>query len=81
MSGTVFSGIFFPSSTNSRRASCQLLAKEWTLNTGKVPPRGLLRNSVVKYLTSAVYCGHKATNQTNKYSKRVFAVSGWSVCS
>ena len=29
-------------------ASCQLLVKEWTLNTGKLPPGGLSRNSVVK---------------------------------
>ena len=28
--------------------SCQLLVKEWTLNTGKLPPGGLSRNSVVK---------------------------------
>ena len=38
----------FPSSADSRRASCQLLAKEWTLNTGKLPLGGLPRNSVVK---------------------------------
>ena len=50
-SGTFFRGNFFPSSTDSRRASCQLLAKEWVLNTGKVPPEGLPRNSVVKELT------------------------------
>ena len=37
-----------PSSAESRRASCQLLAKEWTLNTGKLPPGGLPRTSVVK---------------------------------
>ena len=28
----------FPSSADSRRASCQLLAKEWALNTSKLPP-------------------------------------------
>ena len=27
---------------------CQLLAKEWTLNTGKLSPGGLPRNRVVK---------------------------------
>ena len=43
-----FSGEYFPFSTDSRRASCQLLAKEWTLNTGKVPPEGLHRNSLVE---------------------------------
>ena len=37
-----------PSSTDLRRASCQLLGKEWALNTGKLPPGGLPRNSVVK---------------------------------
>ena len=36
------------SSTVSRKASCQLLAKEWALNTGKLPPGGLSRNSVVR---------------------------------
>ena len=38
---------FFPSA-DSRRASCQLLAKEWELNAGKLPLGGLPRNSVVK---------------------------------
>ena len=41
----------FHSSTDSRRASCQLLAKEWALNTGKLPPGGFRlarRNIVVK---------------------------------
>ena len=37
-----------PSSADSRRTSCQLLAKEWALNTGKLPPGGLPRNSMVK---------------------------------
>ena len=37
----------FPSSADSRRASYQLLAKEWVLNTGKLPPGGLPRNSVI----------------------------------
>ena len=36
---------FVPSSVDSRRASCQLLAKEQALNTGKQPPGGLLMNS------------------------------------
>ena len=40
--------IFFPSSADSRRAGCQLLAKEWALNAGKLPLGGLPRNSVVK---------------------------------
>ena len=30
----------FSSSAVSRRASCQLLAKEWVLNTGKLPSIG-----------------------------------------
>ena len=38
----------FPSSADSRRASCQLLAKEWALNTGKLHLGGLPRNSMVK---------------------------------
>ena len=38
----------FPSSPDSRRASCQLLAKEWALNIGKLPLGGLPRNIVVK---------------------------------
>ena len=44
-SGTFFRGKKFPSSADTRRASCQLLAKEWSLDTGKLPPGGLLRNS------------------------------------
>ena len=39
---------FFEKNPDSRRASCQLLVKEWALNTGKLPPEGLPRNSVVK---------------------------------
>ena len=38
-------------SADSTRVSCQLLAKEWALNTGKMPPGGLPRNSLVKKLT------------------------------
>ena len=30
-----------PFSADLRRASCQLQAKEWALNTGKLPPVGL----------------------------------------
>ena len=41
------------------------------LPTGKLPVRGLPRNIVVKItdrsdMSSVVYRGHKATNQTNK---------------
>ena len=48
----------------------QLMAKEYTLSTGKLPQGGLPRNSVVRItdspdLTSAVYCGYKVTNQTD----------------
>ena len=39
-----------PSSVDSRRADCQFLAKECALSTGKLPPGGLPRNSVVKLL-------------------------------
>ena len=41
----------FPSSTDSRRASCHLLVKEWALNTGNLSQGGMAgmpRNSVVK---------------------------------
>ena len=40
-----------PSSTDSRRASCQLLAKEWTLYTCKLLLGGLPRNNVVLKVT------------------------------
>ena len=47
---------FVLSSADSKRASCQILVKEWALNTGKLPPKCLVRNSVlrqtvVKYVT------------------------------
>ena len=43
------------------------MAKEYTLSTGKLPPEGLLENSVVRItewpnMTSAVYHGRKANN-------------------
>ena len=47
-SHTFFRGEVSPSPTESRRASCQLMVKEWALNTGKLPPGGLPRNSAVK---------------------------------
>ena len=50
-SGTFFHGEKLSSSANSRRASCQLLAKKWAHNTGKLPSGGTLRNSMVKLLT------------------------------
>ena len=66
-----------PSSADSRRTSCQLLAKEWTLYTGKLPLGDLPRNSVVLKvtdhpdMTSAVYFGHKASNQTKPCNKKL----------
>ena len=48
LSGKFFHVETFPSSADSRRASCCLLAKEWTLNTGKLSQGGLQRSSVVK---------------------------------
>ena len=48
LSRTFFVENYFPSSTDTRRASFQILAKEFALNTGKLPLRGLPRNSVVK---------------------------------
>ena len=57
------------SSADSRRASYQLLANEWALNTGKLPLGGLPRNSgsVTDHhnMTSAVSSGRKALNQSN----------------
>ena len=47
-SGTFFREKQNPSSADSRRASCQLLAEEWALNTGKLSPTGLPRNCVAK---------------------------------
>ena len=38
----------FPSSAVPRGAKCQLMAKEWALNTGKLPLGGFPRNGVVK---------------------------------
>ena len=38
-SDTFFRGKLFSSSADSGRASFQLLAKEWTLNTGKLSER------------------------------------------
>ena len=54
------------------------MAKECTLSTGKLPPRGLPRNSVVRItdrpdMTSDVHCGHKAANQTMSNSNSAAA--------
>ena len=38
----------FPSSADSKRGSCQLLVKEWALDTGKLPPGSLPKNIVIK---------------------------------
>ena len=46
-SGIFFRGGFFHSAADSRRASCQLLSKEWALNTGKLPLGGLPIDNVV----------------------------------
>ena len=53
----------------SMASSCQLIAKECMLSTGKLPLGGLPRNSVGRItddpdMTSADYHGPKATNQT-----------------
>ena len=47
-SSTFLCGNFLTSSTDLRRASCQLLVKDWALNIGKLFLGGLTRNSVVK---------------------------------
>ena len=63
------------SSADSKRAYCQLLAKELTLYTGKLPLGGLPRKNVVlkdyPVMTSAVYFGHKASNQTKPCNKKL----------
>ena len=52
------------------------------LSTGKLPPGGLPRNSVIRItdhpdMTSAAYRGCKATNQTNKQN---FELAIWTSC-
>ena len=47
------------------------MAKEYTLSIGKLPPGGLSNNSLVRItdqsnMTTAVYCGRKASNQKYK---------------
>ena len=51
MYGTFFLGLF-SSFADSRGASCQLLAKEWTLSTGKLPPGGLPKNVLIPWTLS-----------------------------
>ena len=56
----IFYGKNFPFPLVQVEQSCQLLAKKWALNTGKLPLGGLPRNILDKKLTiktSAVYCG------------------------
>ena len=53
-----------------KKSTCQLMVKEYTLSSGKLPPGSLPRNSVVRItdqpnITSAVYYRGKATNQTS----------------
>ena len=67
-----------------KKSSCQQMAKECTLSTGKLPPRGLPRNSVSRIndrpeKTSAVCRRRKPTNQNihtvytqNKFEYSVF---------
>ena len=54
-----------------KKSSCQLMPKECSLSTGKLPPVVLPRNSVVRItncpdMPSAVYNGRKA-RKTNKH--------------
>lgn len=63
------------------QCSCQLMAKEFTLSTGKVPLCGLPRNSVVRItdcpdMTSAVDCGNKASTQPTKQKTYVIPRAG-----
>ena len=62
----IFSWKIFPASADLRRASCQLLAKEWALNTGKLHLGGLPGIIDHPDMTSAVYCGRKATNKSSR---------------
>ena len=55
-----------------KKSSCQLMAKECALITGKLPLGGLPRNSVVRIIdcpdmTSAVDRGHKASTQPTMF--------------
>ena len=54
----------FPSFPDTR--CCQLLAKEWALDTGKMPPGQRLSEEQCANMNSAVYHGRKASNQTPK---------------
>ena len=69
-----------PSSADSRRASCQLVTvdgKRMDTLTGKLPLGDLPWNSVVLKvtdhpdMTSAVYFGRKASNQTKPCNKKL----------
>ena len=60
-----------------KKSSCQLMAKESSLNTDKLPLGGLPRNNVVRLndppdMTSAVYRGRKATNQIGLTVEKCF---------
>ena len=57
---------------DSKRARCQLLEKEWALNTGKLLLGGLPRNNVVKLgdspnMTSDVLMDVKQIKQTKTF--------------
>ena len=56
-----------------KKSICQLMAKGWSLNTGKLPQGGLPWNSVNRNtdrpdMTSAVDRGHKALTQEEHLS-------------
>ena len=74
----MFYGKIFPLPLILKRACCQLLATEWTLYTGKLPLGGLPRKNVVSkdhpVMTSAVYFGHKASNQTKPCNKKLLTL-------
>ena len=58
-----------PSSNDSIRASCQLLAKDWTFNTGKLPSGGLPRKTDHPDMTSAVTLSIKHQNKKTIWRK------------
>ena len=68
-SSSFFREICHENISTFKKSSCQLMIKERMLSSGKLPLGGLPRNSATDRpnMTSDVYCGRKAANQTKKY--------------